>query len=498
MAGFCRASLVLLCQELRYEVVSLILTGGMTDMGTEFESYLQYLAEGLGHADRHAGLRGYCTGLLLPLSRKSVEPIAARIDPLHASARHQSLHHFVAKAQWSDQELLRRVAQRVVPVMDFSAGGWWIVDDTGFPKKGNHSVGVTRQYCGVLGKQDNCQVAVSVSLACEQGSLPMAWRLYLPHIWVQDTVRRKKAGIPQDIEFATKPDIALQQISTLLAQGAPRHGVLADAGYGIDHAFRQGLTEMGLDYVVGITSAVVVWPPGVEPLPPKPYGRVGRPSVVPRRTAQRQPISVKALAQSLPDSAFQDISWREGSNVRLGGRFAALRVRCAGGNVGRARLLPEQWLLIEWTAGRVEPEKYYLSTLAETTALSDLVQAAHMRWRIERDYQDLKQDLGLGHFEGRGWLGFHHHASLSIAAYGFLMEQRLKAVRGTGGKKKTIECQVPTVPKGYIPRGSPAIAASRGKLHHDIAPPTRQRTRKQPGTLPALQLDQPSPAIVTQ
>jgi len=182
--------------------------------------------------------------------------------------------------------------------MDFSAGGWWIVDDTGFPKKGVHSVGVTRQYCGVLGKQDNCQVAVSVSLACEQGSLPVAWQLYLPRIWAEDAERRHKAGIPEDIEFATKPQIALQQLQGLLSEGAPKHCVLADAGYGIDYAFRQGLTEMGLRYVVGITSAVVVWPPGVEPLPPKPYSGMGRPPVMPRRTAKRQPVSVKALAQS--------------------------------------------------------------------------------------------------------------------------------------------------------------------------------------------------------
>jgi len=468
------------------------------DISKEFERYMMHLAEGLGHADRHSGLSGYCAGLMLPLSRKSVEPMAARVDPLHASARHQSLHHFVAKAQWSDQELLRRVAQWVVPVMDFGAGGWWIIDDTGFPKKGTHSVGVARQYCGVLGKQDNCQVAVSVSLACEEGSLPVAWQLYLPHSWAEDAVRRKKAGIPEDIGFATKPEIALQQLRDLLGDGAPRHCVLADAGYGIDYAFRQGLTDLGLDYVVGITSAVVVWPPGVEPLPPKPYSGMGRPPVVPRRTAKRQPVNVKTLAQGLPDSAFQNISWREGSNERLTSRFAALRVRCAGGNVGKARLLPEQWLLIEWPVGQAEPEKYYLSTLPESAALNDLVRAAHMRWRIERDYQDLKQDLGLGHYEGRGWRGFHHHASLSIAAYGFLMVQRLKAGSDANGKKNFIERQVPAVPKGYVPRGSPARTTSRAKLDHNIALPTGRRPRRRPGALSALQLGKSAFTFVTQ
>ena len=467
------------------------------DIAKEFDDYMAYLMQGLGHADRHSGLSGYCTGLLLPLSRKSVEPIAARVAPLHASAKHQSLHHFVAKAQWSDQELLRRIAQWVVPLMDFTAGGWWIIDDTGFPKKGKHSVGVTRQYCGVLGKQDNCQVAVSVTLACDEGSLPVAWQLYLPHVWAEDDVRRVKAGIPEGIEFATKPQIALQQIQGLLSEGAPRHCVLADAEYGIDYAFRQELTDQGLAYVVGITSAVVVWPLGVEPLPPKPSSGMGRPPVMPRRTTKRQPVNVKTLALGLPSSAFRSISWREGTNERLTGRFAALRVRCAGGNVGKARLLPEQWLLIEWPADQAEPEKYYLSTLPETTALDDLVNAAHMRWRIKRDDQDLKQDLGLGHYEGRGWRGFHHHATLSIAAYGFLMAQRLKTGSDAGGKKNFAPRQVPPIPNDYVPRGSPARAASRYKLDHNVALPTGRRPRNRPEALPALQLGEPTATFVT-
>ena len=468
------------------------------DIAKEFDNYMAYLMQGLGHVDRHSGLTGYCTGLMLPLSRKSVEPIAARVDPLHASAKHQSLHHFVAKAQWSDQELLRRVAQWVVPLMDFTAGGWWIIDDTGFPKKGKHSVGVTRQYCGVLGKQDNCQVAVSVTLACEEASLPVAWQLYLPHIWADDGARRAKAGVPEEIEFATKPQIALQQIQGLLSQGAPRHCVLADAGYGIDYAFRQGLSYQGLAYVVGITSVVVVWPPGVRPLAPKPYSGMGRPPVMPRLTAKRQPVNVKTLALGLPNSAFHNISWREGTNEPLTGRFAALRVCCAGGNVGKARLLPEQWLLIEWPADQTEPEKYYLSTLPETTALNDLVYAAHMRWRIERDYQDLKQDLGLGHYEGRGWRGFHHHATLSIAAYGFLMAQRLKTGRDASGKKNFIQRQVPTVSKDYIPRGRPARAASRPKLDHNAPIATERLPRNRPGLLPPLQFGEPASTFMTQ
>jgi SRSO17 transposase len=459
---------------------------------------MDHLAQGLRHSDRHAGLKGYCTGLMLPLSRKSVEPMAARVDPMHASARHQSLHHFVAKAEWSDADMLRRVSQWVVPQMDFGQGGWWIIDDTGFPKKGKHSVGVTRQYCGMLGKQDNCQVAVSVSLACDQGSLPVAWQLYLPEDWAADESRRQKAGVPEDVRFATKTQIALAQLRTLLAEGAPRHCVLADAAYGVDAAFRQALSDMGLLYAVGVTSTVVVWPPGVEPLPPKRYSGTGRPPVMPRRTAGRQPMSVKALALSLPAQAFHTISWREGTNEPLSGRFAALRVRHAGGNAGKARLRPLQWLLIEWPADLAEPSKYCLSTLPEETPLNELVSAAHQRWRIERDYQDLKQDFGLGHYEGRGWRGFHHHATLSIAAYGFLMAERLIADKPVGGKKNFIERQVPAVPADYIPRGSPARAAPRGPFDHDTATQPELSAHRSPRPVPLLRQGKRKATLMTQ
>ncbi len=463
-----------------------------------FDHYLEHLSEGLGHSDRHAGLRGYCTGLMLPLSRKSVEPMAARVDPMHASARHQALHHFVAKAEWSHEEMLRRVCQWVIPKMDFSRGGWWIIDDTGFPKKGRHSVGVARQYCGMLGKQDNCQVAVSISLASDQGSLPVAWQLYPPEDWAADPERRAKAGVPEAVRFATKTQIALQQLRALLAQGAPHHCVLADAGYGVDNAFRQALTDMGLAYAVGVTSAVVVWPPGVTPLPPEPYSGMGRPPVMPRRTQELQPMSVKALALSLPSRVFQNVSWREGTNETLSGRFAAVRVRHAGGNSGKARLRPEQWLLIEWPTTDAEPSKYFLSTLPEETPINELVSVTHQRWRIERDYQDLKQDFGLGHYEGRGWRGFHHHAALSIAAYGFLMAERLVADKPVGGKKNFVARQVPALPKDYVPRGSPARAAARGDLDHDTAPAPELSADRPARAMSMLRQGKHKATLVTQ
>ena len=403
----------------------------------EFERYMVHLSEGLGHADRHAGLRGYCTGLMAPLKRKSVEPMASHLAPTATRSRHQSLHHFVADSAWSDEQMLLRVAQWVVPAMDFSDGGWWIVDDTGFPKQGVHSVGVARQYCGMLGKQDNCQVAVSVTLACQTGSLPVAWQLYLPKDWAEDTPRRKKAGVPQDVAFATKPAIALAQIESLLVRGAPKHCLLADAGYGVDTAFRDRLSELGLTYVVGVTGAVTVWPPGREPLSPAAHSGRG---VVPTRlrvgdTQQNQPQSIKELAFELEPSQWQTIEWREGSNFSLRSRFARVRVRAAHRQHQRTQMRAEEWLLIEWPEGHKEPMKYWLSTLPQDVPLQRMVFEAKMRWRIERDYQDLKQEVGLGQFEGRGWRGFHHHASLSIAAYGFLMAQQLRHPEGAGKKR---------------------------------------------------------------
>ena len=202
----------------------------------EFERYMAHLSEGLGRADRHAGLSGYCAGLMAPLKRNTVEPMASHLSRMATRSQHQSLHHFVADSAWSDEQMMLRLAQWVAPAIDCSDGGWWIVDDTGFPKQGMHSVGVARQSCGMLGKQDNCQVAVSVTLACRMGSLPVAWRLYLGKDWAEDMPWRDKAGVPQDVAFATKPAIALAQIESLLAQGAPKHPLLADAGYGVDTA----------------------------------------------------------------------------------------------------------------------------------------------------------------------------------------------------------------------------------------------------------------------
>jgi SRSO17 transposase len=448
-----------------------------------FDGYLDHLCEALGHARRHVGMKDYCRGLMLPLERKSVEPLAACLDPYHVSSKHQSLHHFVSTSSWSDAAVLARVRAWVQPLLGLERGCYWIIDDTAFPKKGKHSVGVSRQYCGQLGKQDNCQVAVSLSLASEQGSLPIAYQLYLPEAWAADPVRRRKTGVPDTVAFATKPEIALDQVRQALASDVPAGLVLADASYGDETAFRDGLTALGLCYAVGIRPATTVWAPGTAPLPPKPWsGRGVRPTRL-RREPDHTPLSVKALALSLRPEAYQFVTWREGSNADLSSRFAALRVRPAHRDYLGTEPRPEAWLLIEWPEAEIEPIKYFLSTLAPETTLERLVFVTKMRWRIERDYQDLKQEVGLAQYEGRGWQGFHHHATLCIAAYGFLVARRLDP---DGPKKSAGLPEAPGLPEDFVPRGRRTSAAACAGLDFDAAIPHCESHRRNTPTMSLL------------
>ena len=424
---------------------------------SRFTAYVEALSRTLGHADRAAPFRSYCAGLLLPGDRKSVEPMAARVQPGRVQAAHQSLHHLVAKADWSDEVMLTTVRQQVMPAIErHGAVRAWIIDDTGFPKKGTLSVGVARQYCGQLGKQDNCQVAVSLSVANDHASLPIAYRLYLPEAWADDPARRGRAGVPDDVVFQTKPQIALAQIRTALNAGVAPAMVLADAGYGVDTAFRDGITGLGLAYVVGIQSSTSLWPPGKEPLAPKRWSGRGRPTSLVRRDSEHRPVSAKALALALPRKAWRKTTWREGSNTTLASRFAAVRIRPAHRDYNRTTPRPEEWCLIEWPTDEAEPTKYWLSTLPANVTRRALVDAAKLRWRIERDYQELKQEVGLGHFEGRGWRGFHHHAALCIAAYGFLISER-ETIPPSTHRATSVFPQF-ALREGYQHRGS-AIAA---------------------------------------
>src|SRR6266849_5176985 len=413
------------------------------DIESRFTRYVEGLVSVIGHADRAGPLQDYCLGLVMPWERKSVEPMAAITAPGRTAAQHQSLLHFVGEGGWCDDDVLGKVREMVLPQIERHGPiEAFIIDDTSFPKKGRHSVGVSHQYCGQLGKQANCQVAVTLSLANHGASLPVAYRLYLPKAWAEDDARRCKAKVPEDIAFKTKPEIALDQIRWAREVGLPGRMVLMDAGYGNDSKLRAGVTELGMAYVAGIQAQTLVWKPGVRPgLPPK-KGRRDAPNTT----------SVKELARSLKAKAWRTIKWREGTNELLSSRFARVRVHVASSHA-RSGKPAKEWLLIEWPEGEAEPTKYSLSTLPASITFHDLVDAAKLRWRIERDYQELKQEVGLGHYEGRGWRGFHHHATMCIAAYGFLVSER-ETIPPSGPRVAARFSQL-AVPERYRPRGSP-------------------------------------------
>jgi SRSO17 transposase len=412
-----------------------------------FAAYIEALGSVVGHGSRKRPLQDYCTGLVMPAERKSVEPMAAMTAPANVSAQHQSLLHFISSAPWSDEALLAKVRALVLPSIERQGAiEAWIIDDTGIPKKGRHSVGVAHQYCGQLGKQANCQTAVSLSLANHQASLPVAWRLYLPQEWTRDRERCRKAGIPKGIRFKTKPQIALDQIRAAHEAGLPRGIVLADAGYGKETRFRTSLTELGLIYAVGIMPQTKVWAEG-----------------------RRKAHAVEKLATELPKEAWREVQWREGSGKRLSSRFARIRVRAAHRDA-----LPaddpraEEWLLIEWPKSEKRPTKYTLTSLPKDIAFARMVDNVKLRWRIERDYEKLKQEVGLGHFEGRSWRGLHHHAALCIATYGFLVSE--KETIPPSGACSSWRSQAPAIPESYQPRGAAsANPATHAQLNRNPA-----------------------------
>jgi SRSO17 transposase len=405
------------------------------DSAERFSAYLDEIAGVMGHAARVAPMRDYCSGLLLECERKSAEPIAAATAPGSTSAKHQSLLHFLAKGEWSDEAVLGKVRDLVLPQIErHGAIEAWIIDDTSFPKCGSHSVGVSHQYCGQLGKQANCQVAVSLSVAHHAASLPVAYRLYLPESWAKDDERRRKVGVPDEVAFQTKPKIALQQIEWAWAAGIPRGVVEMDCAYGSDLSLRRRLTALELVYAVNVWARTLV-----------------------RKAEQggdAEPVTTAELAKSLSKRAWRTIGWRDGTNARLTSRFARVRVRAAG--EGTSSDEPEEWLIVEWPKSEKEPTKFWLSTLPEDMVFERMIDIVMMRWRIERDYQELKQEVGLGHFEGRSWRGFHHHATMCIAAFGFLVAER-GAFPPSASRSRYIG-EKPALPQGYRPRGSPAPA----------------------------------------
>ena len=401
------------------------------DSADRLAQYLAHLASALGDARRTQPMTDYCSGLLLPCERKSVEPIAAVTAPSEASAKHQSLMHFVSQSPWADAAVLARVREHVLPAIE--RGGpieVWILDETSFPKCGSHSVGVSHQYCGHLGKQANCQVAVSLSLANHDASLPVAWQLYLPKQWAEDQALREKAGIPADISFATKPKIALKQIEWALEAGVARGVVLGDVVYGSDLSLRKYLRANDLVYSLAIQARTLVV----------------------KARGDGTPLNAAELAKGLPKRGWRTIGWRDGTNAPLASRFQRVRVRAAGEGTGDDE--PEEWLIVEWPKGEKEPTKFWLSTLAADCTFGHMIDITMMRWRIERDYLELKQEVGLDHFEGRSWRGFHHHATMCIAAYGFLISER--SAFSPSGEASPFLLAQSALPQSFRPRGSPA------------------------------------------
>jgi SRSO17 transposase len=358
--------------------------------------------------------------------RKSIQPMAERL----ADGNEQNLQQFVNQSPWDPAPVQRRIAERIVPLISPDA---WAVDDVSVPKDGRMSVGVARQYCGALGKRANCQVAVSVHAVSDTASCPLQWRLFLPEEWVQDTGRRRAAHVPEQVGHREKWRLALDALDELAGWGFAPPVVVADAGYGASTPFRLALEERDLSYVLALTGKEVAHEEAAEPHRPA-YGGLGPPTLPRYRT---QPQSMARLAAQAPVSRFSEITWRAGSKGAMTSRFAVLRVRPAGKHALRAAqeaggghyqwdgILPPRTLLVEWPADQAAPTGYWISDLPADTPVEDLVRRAKMRWRIEHDYRELKHGLGLDHFEGRSWRGWHHHVTLVTAAHAFLTEHRL-------------------------------------------------------------------------
>ncbi|GAA3078396.1 IS701-like element ISBj9 family transposase [Streptomyces glomeratus] len=391
---------------------------------------MAYVFASVPRKDQRAKGDCYLRGLMLDGRRKSIQPMAERLP----DGNEQNLQQFVNQSTWDPVPVQRRIAERMVPQVSPAA---WAVDDVSFPKDGKMSVAVAPQYCGALGKQANCQVAVSVHAVSDAASCPVQWRLFVPQEWVDDSARRRKTGIPQEIGHREKWRLALDIIDELAGWGLLPPVLVADAGYGQNADFRDGLEGRGIRYVVAVRSDVTAHPHDAEPVTPLWSGNGRKPQ--PRYRDKPSPVA--ALATGHGRQAFTEVTWREGSRGPMRSHFLALRVRPAGVRVRRlaraatARdgcwdgVLPEVTLLVEWPEGAEAPTGYWLTNLPASTAVAELVRLAKIRWRIEHDYRELKHGLGLDHFEGRSWTGWHHHVTLVTAAHAFLTEQRLVGLR---------------------------------------------------------------------
>lgn len=381
-------------------------------------AYMADVAGGLGRSEQRHWAERYARGLLEAGTRKSLEPLVARLGE---DGDYEALQHFLADSPWDPVVMARAVAERVAPEIGVQA---WVIDDTGVPKDGRHSPGVKRQYSGTLGKIGNCQIAVSVHAVGERGTLPLDWGLYLPEEWCEDRERRRKAKIPEDVVFATKPQLAASLIARAAAWKITRAPVLGDEAYGKNTELRQRLDDARIEYVLSLNADASVYDADTTfEVPERRHGARGpAPSAL---VADRPARQVRDLASGLAREQFQTLTFRVGDEQALSSRFAMLRV-IAANPVDRDRRAPrEEWLIIEWPEGQDAPSDYWTSNLPADTTPQRLARLARLRWVIELDYRQLKGELGLDHYEGRSYLGFHHHCAIVTAAHGFLTLERL-------------------------------------------------------------------------
>jgi SRSO17 transposase len=409
-------------------------------MDERLDAFLGNLVAPMGRSERRHWARQYVHGLLLDGERKSIEPMAARLR----GGDVQAMRQFVGQSPWAVEEVQELLARKVVDTL--SEPVVWMIDETAFPKAGTSSVGVARQYCGTLGKVASCQVAVSLHWSTAEMSCPLGWRLYLPEKWVSDPVLRALGKIPEGVIYQSKAELALALIDTALDWEVPGLPVVADSAYGNDFSFRAALRERGLDYAVSVEPSTKAWleDPNAIPVPAsKPTGRPRRFAPV---SAYPEPADLRALAVALPASAWQTVIWRAGTKGPMASRFARVKVWAAHG--WKAQKHPPraaEWLLVEWPEGATAPSDYWLARLGpQTPGLRRLVRTARARWRVEMDYRELKEELGLDHYEGRHWLGWHHHVTLVSIAFAFLRCEQARA-------KKNFWCDLAADP------ASPAI-----------------------------------------
>ena len=415
------------------------------------EAFLADVVLPMGRKERREHAGEYIRGLLMDGERKSIEPLASRLPDGDV----QALQQFVNQSPWPSQEVRASLARKVEG--EFVPEAYWLIDEVSFPKQGKHSVGVAHQYCGTLGKTANCQVAVTLDLGTEESSTPLDWALYLPEQWINDPIRRKAAGVPEEITFKTKPELALDLIDEVKRWGLQGRLVLTDSAYGDVFEFRQGLRSRELDYVVQMSRELMAWTKDPHPAKP-PMKRGGK---VPRKRFYANdfppPRSLCQIAKELPSGSWKTVTWREGTKGPLTSRFARLVVWMANGLVqGKAMQVPAEELLIEWPEGDKDPWKYWLSSLPpQRTSFRGLVRKAKGRFRIEQDYEELKGEVGLDHFEGRSWQGWHHHVTLVTLAYAFLVLERI-------GKKKNFWIDLASCP----PIDPAMLAVVPGHLPH--------------------------------